>query len=179
MLERNEQDSSSDTPAEEMLVTDDDNAIPSQFTGYWIYHSKDEAYRWGLPEYDASNIGKWMLFYHRSRIDAVWKKIKLGIDAGDLWHAKVSGINPSKKTHAIMVYTPDFHDLSDVVRVHDALVTNELKNGCLRYKTDNQTRAGIYSGGKECPWIYSSDMIEELRLKSKEDQSTKTRTFKH
>ena len=107
-----------------------------------------------------------MLFFPSNKIDAAWDKVKKGVQEGNLWHAKVSTRDNNKPTHAIMIYTRDYTDLKDVVSVLNYLETCGLKSAktVSRYKTDTQTRAGIYSGGIERPWIYSSDTIHGKKI---------------
>lgn len=70
---------------------------------------------------DSNKIGKWMLFVHPRQVNYVWDKIKAGIADAELWHAKVTTNNPKRHGHAIMVYTKDYTDLEDVIRVLDYL----------------------------------------------------------
>jgi hypothetical protein len=109
--------------------------------------------------------GKWMLFIHPAKVNQVWNKIKIGIKDAELSSSKVTTSNPKKSAlHAIMVYTKDYTDINDVVRVLDYLEKSDIKpkNKNIRYKTDAQTRAGIYSGHKERPWIYESTTVRSL-----------------
>lgn len=112
---------------------------------------------------DHEKIGKWMLFVNKDHINPVWDKIKMAITSGDLWHTKVSTTTdePGKTSHAIMIYTPDYSDLNDVIRVLNYLESSGIKSPqtIIKYKTDQQTRAGVYRGGRQKPWIYSSDTI--------------------
>jgi len=154
-----------------------DQIYPTEITQdkvYWLYASNN---KYPNRAIDESKCGKWMLFFHRDKIDAAWDKIKKGIQEGNLWDAKVSTRDNNKPMHAIMVYTRDYSDIQDVMRVLNYLEANGLKSAktVIRYKTDNQTRSGIYSGGAERPWIYSSDTIhkkiaDELSLKQNDQQ---------
>lgn len=129
----------------------------------------------GEEEVDAEKIGKWMLFRGKKGVDAAWQKVKKGIEMGDLWHAKVS-TRKSNAGHVVIVYTRDHTDLDDVIRVLDYLETSGLSGGheTIRYKTDQQTYAGVYRGGKDKPWIFSSDTVRSLKNKdnSKSKQTT-------
>lgn len=126
----------------------------------WLYASNNK-----YPEYKVNHnkVGKWMLFIHSDQVNQVWAQIKAGIVNGELWHSKVTTNNSNSRVHAIMIYTKDYTDLEDVIRVLDYLEQVELKpkNVNIRYKADWQTRAGIYSGGKKRPWIYASETIRE------------------
>jgi hypothetical protein len=60
-----------------------------------------------------------------------------------------------------MIYTKDYTDINDVIHVLNYLESSGIKppQFTIKYKTDQQTRAGIYSGSRQKPWIYSSDTI--------------------
>jgi hypothetical protein len=111
-------------------------------------------------------IGKWMLFIHQKHINTAWEKIKIGVATGALWQVKVSTKNPDNPRHAIMVYTKDFEDLEDVTRVLTYLEAANIKprHISIYYKTNQQTRAGIYSGGKKRPWIYDSNTVHAQNI---------------
>lgn len=116
---------------------------------------------------DFSKVGKWMIFTNSTQVNNLWKRVKHGIQTGDLWHTKVSTIDPSKNKHVIIIYTKDFEDISNVVEVLDYLETSGIKpaNKVIRYKTDQQTYAGIYAtAGKRKASIYSSDRIKQTLL---------------
>lgn len=129
---------------------------------HWLYASNN---KYDDDALDNENIGKWMLFVTRDHINAVWDKIKLAVKNGDLWHSKVSTSTPEpgRTSHAIMIYTADYLNLDDVIGVLDFLERSGIKSPqtTIRYKTDQQTRAGIYRGGAQRPWIYSSDTIRQ------------------
>ncbi|KAJ3649276.1 hypothetical protein Zmor_021028 [Zophobas morio] len=112
-----------------------------------------------------TKVGKWMLFVSPEYVNSVWQKIKNAIEDGHLWNSKVSTIEPSNKSHAIMIYTKDYTDLPDVIKVLDYLETSGIKsaNSVIKYKTDRQTYAGVYAGGKQRPWIYSSDTVRQQK----------------
>lgn len=146
-------------------LTSDCNFYPTEI------HQSDEAWLYAInnkyPDecIDPEKIGKWMLFLSGDHINPVWDKIKLAVTNGELWHTKVSTNNSKKnQTYAIMIYTKDYTDLDDVIHVLDYIESTGWKsrNRIIKYKTDQQTYAGIYSGDtKQKPWIYSSDTIRE------------------
>jgi hypothetical protein len=125
---------------------------------YWLYARNN---KYEEEKIDHNKVGKWMLFYPSDQINEIWEKVKLGIRNGDLWHAKVSFPNPGYNTQAIMIYTKDYTDIADVTRVLNYLISSGLKPAGRKilYKTDAQTRAGIYRGGKERHWLYDSDSL--------------------
>lgn len=132
----------------------------SQDVTHWLYavNNKHEN-----PNYE--KIGKWMLFLSRETVNPVWDKIKMAIRDGHLWHSKVSTTTTEsgRTNHAIMIYTKDYTDKDDVINVLNFLESSSIKppHVTIRYKTDQQTRAGVYSGGAQKPWIYSSETIRE------------------
>lgn len=127
---------------------------------YWLYAVNN---KYTADEVDPNKVGKWMLFIARAHVDSVWDKIKKAIREGDLWHSKVSTVDASSKskTHAIMIYTRDYTNIPDVISVLDFLESSGIKalNSTIRYKTDQQTYAGIYSGGTQKASIYDSNTI--------------------
>lgn len=139
---------------------------------YWLYASNN---KYARSEIDPDKIGKWMLFYPADQINAIWEKVKIGVREGDLWNAKVSVFKIRGKTHAIMIYTKDYSDMPDVIGVLAYLEKTGLKpkKNKIRYKTDAQTRAGIYAGGRERPWIYCSSTVRQNLhpLKYKQEDS--------
>ena len=136
-----------------------------QYTTYWLWAENN---KYDGIAINHSNVGKWMLFPSSDTVNETWEKVKTGIKSGDLWHAKVSAHNPQEPAkYAIMIYTKDFTDIADVVRVLAYLEASGLHPAGARpiyYKTDNQTRSGVYAGGKERPWIYSSATIRSEQV---------------
>lgn len=129
---------------------------------------------------DVSKIGKWMVFTDKEKVDALWERVKEGIQTGDLWHAKVSPVNmATKENHVIIIYTKDYEDVKDVVEVLDFLERSEIKDRdtVIKYKTDEQTYAGIYAGGKQKASIYSSSTVRQKLSPQKEKQTTLFKFF--
>lgn len=144
-------------------VTSECNLFPAEVEKnemYWL-HAQNNKY--DRASVDSAKIGKWMLFLTRNQVNTVWDKIKAAVTNGDLWHSKVSTFSPEKPrdTHAVMIYTKDYTDLNDVINVLNFLESSGIKapETTIRYKTDQQTRAGVYSGGEQKPWIYASNTI--------------------
>ncbi len=126
----------------------------------WLY-ARNNKYAYADETINPEKIGKWMLFLPKDRVDAVWDQIKIAIVSGELWRSKVSTTNSSKRSYAIMIYTKDYTDINDVINVLNYLESSDIKPHyfTIKYKTDQQTRAGINSGSRQKPWIYSSDTI--------------------
>lgn len=129
----------------------------------WIYAIQIEN---PYKELDRNKIGKWMLYIPENHIHDIWYKICEGVKSKNIWAAKV---NPKShlrnETYVIIIYTYNFEDRKDVRRVLDYLLKNNLTLGkTIYYKTDQQTRQGIYAGNKERPWIYNSDsfLIDDM-----------------
>lgn len=150
-------------------VTSNCSIKPTDITedvSYWLYAGNNK-YEDEDIYYD--KVGKWMIFVRKEYVNSVWDKIKMGITNGKLWSSKVSTAKSDdhgkyyKSSHAIMIYTKDFLDLDDVLDTLNYLESSGIKpiDSVIKYKTDQQTRAGIYGGGARKPWIYSSDTIRE------------------
>lgn len=124
----------------------------------WLYARNNK-----YENVDHKKVGKWMLFLPKDKVNVVWDKIKMAVANGELWDSKVSTTNTEKTSHVIIIYTKDYTDLNDVIQVLDYLESSEIKppQVTVYYKTDQQTSAGIYSGGGQRPWIYSSATIRE------------------
>lgn len=147
-----------------------DPANTFKTTTEWIW-AKNNKHGFAYKPDDAIDykfFGKWMLFISRDQINETWYKIKQAITEDKLWISKVSTIDSSKPdntTHAVMIYTKDYRDIPDVIRVLDFLESSGLKpdNTVIKYKTNNQSRAGIYTNHNWIrPWVYSSDTIRKL-----------------
>lgn len=126
----------------------------SQDDMYWLWALNN---KYDDESRDLLKTGKWMLFLPRDKVNAVWNKIKQAITNGDLWQSKVSTtcMSEPNKTHAIMIYTKDYSDLSDVISVLNYLESSGIKSPqtIIKYKTNQQTRAGIYRGGEFAIYI--------------------------
>lgn len=135
-----------------------DEMLPSQVTDrYWVY-----AYR-KIGDYpmDTENSGKWLVFVKLSDLDETWLKIKQAVEEGKLGCCAKSATalyNPSatdEMSKVICVYTYDWTDVEDVMRIREEL----RKLGItwkIPYKTDKDTMAGIYkkNGGKRISKYY-------------------------
>jgi Leucine-rich repeat (LRR) protein len=136
--------------------------------------------KYAAEEINIKRSGKWMLFCPRTEVDEKWDKVKESIKHGDLWSAKVSTCGDNYN-HVIIIYTRDYSDVTDVINVLDYLELSELKppQTKIYYKTDEQTRAGIYTGGGEQPWMYESRTIREILPSRHEPQGEGTLASKH
>jgi len=95
--------------------------------------------------------GKWLIFVQRDETDQLWKKIEKLANKGKIWSAKISTSRhplASKGTHVICVYTKDYTDNSEVMKVRESLKRIGIENE-LFYKPDIYTLLGIYSDNKK------------------------------
>ena len=96
--------------------------------------------------------GKWPVFASRENVDEVWGKIREATEAGRLGtSAKVRTAMPlpqnplnGKERRVICVYTRDWIDEQDIMRVREELrklgITKEIP-----YKSDEDTLGGKYA----------------------------------
>lgn len=128
---------------------EDDN--PSQvIETYWIIAVRKHG---GYPPKgkttDPSKSGKWLIFVEVKNIDEVWRKIKTATENGLLGAAsKVSTSKPNSKSsdpnkRVICIYTYDYTDKEDVLRVREELRKIGIVSK-IPYKTDVATREGQY-----------------------------------
>ena len=91
--------------------------------------------------------GKWMIFQDREAHDSLWETIKAETKPGGwAWRpsshrATESAVNGKLP---ILVYTYDYNDQEDVMRVHDALRGLGI-TWPISYKADKDTLAGKYA----------------------------------
>lgn len=146
-------------------VTNQCNLCPTEVSkniAHWLYAENN---KYDEDSIDDAKVGKWMLFLSEDVVNAAWDQIKQAVTNGNLWQSKVSSSEKdsenNRRIHAIMIYTKDYTDLVDVINVLSFLEDSGIKppHEIIRYKTDQQTRAGIYRGGRHKPWIYASDTI--------------------
>lgn len=129
---------------------------------HWLYAANN---KYDKDTIDYRKVGKWMLFLTKDQVNTVWDKIKQAVTDGYLWRSKVSTSEEvpanNRENHAIMIYTKDYTDLDDIINVLNFLEDSGIKapNTIIKYKTDQQTRAGVYRGGGQKPWIYASNTI--------------------
>ncbi len=97
-----------------------------------------------------TNSGKWLVFVSRESVDEVWAKVARATVEDQLGYlSKVSTAKPKSSgrvlsSSVICVYTCDWTDEPDVLRVRQAL--RELGiTGIISYKSDDDTRDGVYA----------------------------------
>lgn len=89
-------------------------------------------------------VGKWLIYRNHSEIDDVWKTIAKATFNGGLGiSAKVSTAMQKGRSHVICVYTGNYLNLEDVMRVRENLRSLGFTEK-LCYKPDLYTYLGIY-----------------------------------
>ena len=121
-------------------------ANPSEITEtFWIYATRKN----GKYPKDTDKSGKWLIFVSLKNLDLVWSKIKIATEIGLLGDsskaatAKNSPIAAKKDLKVICVYTYDFTDKKDVMRIREELRKIGVVNK-IPYKTDQATRDAKY-----------------------------------
>lgn len=111
----------------------------------WVYVYRQEP---GYPLSHPLRSGKWLVFLRNNRIDRHWQRIRDAVIAGDMGDcAKVSTTGSARNgRHVICVYTYDYEDKDDVMRIRAALrhcgillpisYKRDLDTVLLRYNTD-------------------------------------------
>lgn len=95
--------------------------------------------------------GKWLIFIQREYVDELWDKIVKLANEDKIWSAKISTlVHPwaSRGKHVFCVYTKNYLDKEDVMRVREILKEIGVESK-LSYKPDIYTLLGIYSDNKE------------------------------
>lgn len=129
------------------MLCDGEGVLPTKTTQmYWIVLDAPGS----APEaIEDENAGKWLIFQEPDAVDAAWKKVRdatvslqLGISA------KVSTAKPNPDSRdnrkVIYVYTKDWADEADVMRVREKL--RELGfTDRIGYKRNLETFAGEYA----------------------------------
>lgn len=108
---------------------------------YWIECCRPKKFPY--PD-QTDRRGKWLVFLRRDEADETWFRIKDAVECGELGGAaKISTNHPGSirfnpKEQVVCVYTYDYDDEADVMRIrqrlHDLGVTWEIS-----YKSDEDT----------------------------------------
>lgn len=112
-----------------------------EHASYWCddFHDKID-----YPD-DTPHSGKWLIFCTCNRIDEIWTNVKQALHDGKLGVSVKVSVNKSKnQEHVICVYTYDYTDKQDVMRVRQSLRDIGVV-WPIGYKADEATRQGIYS----------------------------------
>ncbi len=118
---------------------------PSTVTdSYWGYTNRKKG-KYPKP----LNPGKWLIFVPLKDLDEVWGKIQTATEDGLLGDRAKCGtakINPNAKsqdTKVICVYTYDWTDKEDVMKIREHLRQIGIISK-IPYKSDEDTLAGKY-----------------------------------
>ena len=129
------------------MLSDGEGVLPSKTTQmYWIVQDAPGS----LPEaIEDEHAGKWLIFQEPEAADASWKKVRDATVAQDLGiSAKVSTAKPNPDSRdsrrVIYVYTKDWADESDVMRVRENLRRLGFTDR-IGYKRNLETFAGEYA----------------------------------
>jgi hypothetical protein len=129
------------------LLSGGEGVIPTKTTlMYWIVQDAPD---FRSEDMDDEKAGKWLIFLPDDRVDELWRKVRNATAAGELGiSAKVSTAKPNPESRderkVIYVYTRDWADEADVMRVRERL--REL--GVIErigYKRNIETFRGEYS----------------------------------
>jgi len=129
------------------MLCSGEGVIPSVTTQmYWIVVDAPGS----APEaIEDENAGKWLIFLEPDKTDASWKKVRDATVAGMLGiSAKVSTAKPNPDSRdnrkVLYVYTKDWSDESDVMRVRQKLKELGFTER-IGYKRNIETFAGEYA----------------------------------
>jgi hypothetical protein len=129
-----------DYPRRQFSTPTTTDGIPRQETSdVWIH-----AFR-KTGEYPdrIDRSGKWLIWLHAENIDRYWQKIKEAVEQGRLGNgAKVSTAASSQvkqgKPYVMCVYTYDYEDKADVMRIREELRSLGIRREII-YKADEDT----------------------------------------
>jgi hypothetical protein len=134
-----------------------EGVAPSKTTQmYWIVEDDPAA---GEIDVTGEQAGKWLIFSEIADVDALWRKIRDATVAGELGiSAKVSTVRPNPDSRderkVIYVYTKDWSDEADVMRVRERLRALGV-TGRIGYKRNIETFAGEYANKGKKVTYYS------------------------
>ncbi len=129
------------------MILAGEGVVPSKTTQmYWIVQDAPDS----PPEaIEDENAGKWLIFEEPDQIDVIWKKIRDATVAGELGiSTKISTAKPNPDSRdtrkVIYVYTKDWADEADVMRVREKLRELGIVDR-IGYKRNIETFAGEYA----------------------------------
>jgi len=129
------------------MLCNGEGVIPSETTQmYWIVQDAP-----GIPPEatEDENAGKWLIFQEPGLADASWKKVRdntVNLNLGISAKVSTSKPNPESRDNrkVIYVYTKNWADEEDVMRVREALRTLGFTER-IGYKRNIETFAGQYA----------------------------------
>lgn len=148
----------SDTDTIYGLIREGEGVTPSMTTQmYWIVQDAPGV----APEAIQDELaGKWLIFLPLEEVDDAWKKVRDATWRGELGiSAKVSTAKPNPDSRdnmkVIYVYTPDWRDEEDVMRVRERLRELGFVDR-IGYKRNIETFQGQYSQKGKKVTFYSA-----------------------
>ena len=131
---------------------------PTEITdSYWVYH--------GISSIERKDVGKWMLFYPKSKLDSKWAEF-----CGLYDETKLPGILSMKCSTSlkssrssndgegvIILYCNNSSNKTEILNIGKRLVLyiQDYPNKTIYYKTDKQTRIGTKAIGTITNHTYS------------------------
>ena len=119
-------------------------------------HSWVHAYAPDTQSYDRHLVGKWLIRVQCRFVDYCWERVRRATEDGTLgiaakvstdWHQQNDPAGTWGKLHVVCIYTADFRDQTDVLRVAGRLAeVDAVRKSLLTYKADIETYAGMYAG---------------------------------
>jgi hypothetical protein len=123
----------------------------------WVW-----AYSSHHADSDDAPAGKWLIYVRCPQVAYCWELVRMAVEEGSLgpcakvitdWAMSQTG----ESTHVICVYTSDFRNQADVLRVAQRLFeVDAVRKQVLRYKPDVFTYTGQYATAKDPASIYSA-----------------------
>ena len=129
------------------VLTEGEGVVPTRTTLiYWIVQDAPD---FRSEDMDDEKAGKWLIFLPDDRVDELWHRIRNATAAGELGiSAKVSTAKPNPESRderkVIYVYTRDWADEADVMRVRERLRELGIVDR-IGYKRNIETFRGEYS----------------------------------
>jgi hypothetical protein len=141
-----------------LSILEGEGVVPSRTTKmYWIVQDAPEVNHEAIEDELA---GKWLIFLPPEKVDEAWKVVRNATSANELGiSAKVSTAKPNPDsrddTKVIYVYTSDWRDENDVMRVRNRLKELGFIDR-LGYKRNIETFKGEYSQKGKRVTFYSA-----------------------
>jgi Basophilic leukemia-expressed protein Bles03 len=141
-----------------LSILEGEGVIPSRTTKmYWIVQDAPEV---GPEAFEDELAGKWLIFLPPEKVDEAWIRVRNATSLNELGiSAKVSTAKPNPDsrddTKVIYVYTADWRDEIDVMRVRNRLKELGFIDR-LGYKRNIETFKGEYSQKGKRVTFYSA-----------------------
>lgn len=141
---------------EQIMTTPIERSIRERLSEEAESPSEDFSRSWQMRKSPSCGIirsgpttGKWCIFAASSDVDRAWVKIKGAVEGDKLLFAKVSTAlrSTGRDGHVICVYTRDWMDRQDLLRVREVLRSLGFVDE-LGYKRDVDTQNRIYGSGE-------------------------------